>query len=213
MRVISRRMAVGLLVLVGATIAGATVLGPNKPSPEPFGPAGSALSTIDSEVEYESADRPVITLGDLDPPAAATHPAAPFEACTVAGRDDLPVEARPAEDPVRIPQQPAEGGTGCRLEFRAGPGVEAVLTITITWTATSGPPDPARHPGAQAARYAGRAGLERAATGPRGERVCLSLMPAGAGTVAVRVSNTRYPAVDSCTVTAAVLTAIAHKTP
>lgn len=213
----SRRTAMGLLGLVGLTLAGATMLGPDKPPPQPFGPAGSGLSTTDtgSIGSEPDDDRTVITLGDLDAPPAPAFPPAPIDdPCTVIDRDDLPAAARPAEDPVRTPEPPANARMGCRLDYRQGPGPVA-LVITITWAPTGtwpDPPDHATHPGAAAATFAGRPGLERTATDPQGQVICLGLMPAGAGTAAARVSNSRYPTVHPCAVAAAVLTAIAHQT-
>lgn len=216
MRSIGRRAAPGLLALVGVALAGAAVIGPDKPSTQPLGPAGSALSTTDADsAEPESAtdDRTVITLGDLEPPTGPPFPPALIDdPCTVVSRDDLPMEARPDENPVTTPEPPADERTGCRLDYRRGPGPVA-LTITIRWVATApGPLDPARHPGAKAATFAGRPGLVREVTGQQGEVVCLGLMPAGMGTATARVSNTRYPTVHPCTMATAVLSAITRKT-
>lgn len=216
MRWISKRTAVVLLVLVGLTLAGATLFGPDTPSTQPLGPAGSAVSSTDTgSAGSEPVDDPtMITLGDLDPPPVPAFPPAPIDPCAAVGRDDLPAEARPAEDPVRTPEPPADERVGCRLDYRTGPGPVA-LVITITWAAPATWPgvlDPAKYPGAEAANFAGRPGLERSASDAQSEEVCLGLMPAGAGTATVWVSNTRYPTVHPCAVAAAVLTAIAYKT-
>lgn len=212
----SRRTAVVLLVLVGLTLAGAALLGPGHLSTQPLGPAGSAASSTDARSNRsDPSDNPtMVSLGDLRPPRGPAFPPAPIDPCTVVDRADLPAEVRPAEDPARTPEQPADEQVGCRMDYRTGPGPVA-LVITIAWTAPAAWPgqlEPAIHLGAEAAMFGGRPGLERAAIDAQGDVACLGLMPVGAGTASVRVVNSRFPTVHPCVVATAVLTAIAHKT-
>ena len=211
----TKRTALALLGLVGLILAGATVLGPDEPTHQTLGPAGTALSSPDTDRTESGGDTTAITLGDLKPPPVPTFPPAPIDPCTVIGPADLPPETQPIENPHRTPDLLAAEQLGCRLDFPSAADSSALL-ITITWTelaAWPGPLDPTKYPDAAVATFAGRPGLERTVTDAQGKQVCLGLMPAGAGITAARVSNTRYPAVHPCAVASAVLTAVAHKTP
>jgi hypothetical protein len=95
MRWTRKHISIGMLAVAAAILAVAA-MNPVDTTPDTSGPIGSGLS-IDPPGDNSATDdppapetrRPVITLGDLDPPP---------DPCTVIGWTDLPGEIRPVTD-------------------------------------------------------------------------------------------------------------------
>jgi hypothetical protein len=118
---------------------------PDITTPEPAGPIGSAMY-LDPTTDNTTTDppppsttRPVITLGNLDPPPQPTP--APIDPCTVIGWTDLPAPVRPATPTAPSRRAPGPGDeftVGCRFAGAPGPdGTEPSVggwtTVTVTW--------------------------------------------------------------------------------
>jgi hypothetical protein len=211
---------------VAAAILAVAATNPVTTTPEATGPIGSALyldpasDTPTTDPPAPSTTRPVVTLGDLDPPPTPTP--APFDPCTVIGWADLPAPVRPATASAPSRRSPGPGDeftVGCRFDGApgpdaTGPSVGGWTTVTVTWGTTAPRSlDPSRYPNATTAVFGDRTGLQRVDSSPDGHPRCLGLMPAAGGVAAAEATTTRLSTTDACTVVDAALRAIANKTP
>lgn len=165
-----------------------------------------------------------IVLGDLDPRVDAASVDAPFDPCKI-GWDVFPAPVRPdkAVTPrLRAPKQGDIFSTACRYEnsgtVELKPGQQAGLGATfMTLIAWAAPDDgmsanPAEHPNARPATFAGKSGLLKPGTNKTtGEAQCTAIVDLGGGrgVAGISITNGRFTTVDTCAIAQAVGDAVA----
>ncbi|GAA1255135.1 hypothetical protein GCM10009609_18020 [Pseudonocardia aurantiaca] len=149
-----------------------------------------------------------LALGDLDPPPSPEQVGAPFDPCTIVGWDGYPQELRPTQPKIAaaMPVTPQSGySVGC--SFNTGP-----MFSSLVWGTPQGAfsADPAARPGAAAAQFSGKPGVEQRGTLERGEPLCYSAVQLATGIAAM---STVLPSGDPCAVNRPILEQVAARVP